>query len=208
MNDAPGNTTALVDTPRLFWLSIAGAVIVFAAAVGVSHYFAVPLADFLPGDFAGLALGVAVGAVATLPLVLALLLFMQTNYPPLARFRSSQIDFLNELGFELTPFRIVAIGLAAGISEEMLFRGALQSLAERHLPMVVSIVAPNIIFGLLHARTTLYAIIAGVLGVYLGVIFALTGSLAPPIATHAIYDMAALAIAKRYIDHDQNLKSV
>ncbi|MCA8894653.1 MAG: CPBP family intramembrane metalloprotease, partial [Amphiplicatus sp.] len=58
---------------------------------------------------------------------------------------------------------------------------------------------PNIAFGALHARTSLYAFIAGMVGVYMGLVFAATDNVLAPIITHAAYDWAALIITQRAI---------
>ncbi|MEO1014834.1 MAG: CPBP family intramembrane glutamic endopeptidase [Pseudomonadota bacterium] len=187
------------DAPRLFWVTSLAGLGVFGLAVALDAVLPVSLLDFAPPTFAGALKSLLIGAAATAPLVALLIIFMRTSYPPLVRFKEAQIDFLGDLGFSLTPFRIVTIGLVAGLGEEALFRGVLQSYAATLMPVAAAIVAPNILFGLLHARTALYAVIAASLGVYLGALFVWTGDLIAPISTHALYDMAALEIARREI---------
>jgi hypothetical protein len=58
----------------------------------------------------------------------------------------------------------------------------------------LGLAAAAIIFGLLHGMTATYAILAGLIGLYLGVIWLLTGNLLVPITTHALYDFLALAV--------------
>ena len=58
----------------------------------------------------------------------------------------------------------------------------------------LGLTAAAIIFGLLHGMTVTYAILAGVIGLYLGVIWLLTGNLLVPITVHALYDFLALVI--------------
>lgn len=139
------------------------------------------------------------GLAATLPLLALLYGFMIAKWRLLAEFRTSQLKFFSEIGFELTPMRIVALALIAGVSEELMFRGVLQTAADRQLPLVAAIVLPSILFGLLHARTILYAVIAGLVGVYLGVLFWATESLCAPIITHALYDYIAFDWTRRAI---------
>ncbi len=195
--DAPSTKS---DSPRLFWLTSLAGIGVFVLAIGLDAMLPVSLLDYTPATSPAAARNFFIGAMATAPLVGLLALFMRTSYPPLERFKAAQIDFLSDLGFSLSPFRIVIIGLVAGLGEEALFRGVLQSYAATATPLVIAILLPNILFGLLHARTALYAIIAGTLGTYLGALFAATGDLVAPAATHALYDMAALEIARREIE--------
>lgn len=89
------------------------------------------------------------------------------------------------------------MAIGAGVSEELLFRGVLQTWSDRFLPLAFAILATNVLFGALHARTVLYAVIAGFVGVYLGVVFEASGNLVAPIVTHALYDAVALELARR-----------
>jgi uncharacterized protein len=51
------------------------------------------------------------------------------------------------------------------------------------------------VFGLLHAVTPLYAILATIASVYFGAIYIVTDNLAVPISCHAVYDIGALLYA-------------
>ena len=194
MAQAPGNDSSA------FLFTILGGGIVFLIALGLAWPLGVSLLGQLPQTGEALSRSILYGVAATLPLLGFLAFFLKTTFEPLARFRESQVEFLSQLGFELTLPRIIIIGLVAGVSEETLFRGVLQQAALAYAPITVAIIAPNIIFGALHARTTLYALIAGVIGVYLGVIMAFTDDLLAPIVTHALYDVGALLVAKSAIE--------
>ena len=85
-----------------------------------------------------------------------------------------------------------ALGLAAGIGEEMLFRGVLQYELATRVGEFASVAVTSIIFGALHAVTPLYALLASLASVYFGWLYTSSGNLAVPIATHTVYDIAAL----------------
>ena len=140
-----------------------------------------------------------IGIIATLPLVVFLWWFSNTTLEHLASFRRSQIKFFAEIGFTFTPLRIALMALGAGISEELLFRGVLQTWIAGYSPIIVAIVLSNIAFGLLHMRTALYAIIAGLVGAYLGTLYAMTDNLLTPMVAHAFYDAVALEYTRRAI---------
>ncbi len=140
------------------------------------------------------------GVITTLPLVIFLWWFSNTRIGYIAAFRRSQIEFFANLGFAFTPWRIVLMALSAGFAEELLFRGVLQTWLNGFLPVTTAIIASNVVFGLLHMRTALYALIAGMVGVYLGALYAVTGNLLTPIITHIIYDAVALEYTRRAID--------
>ena len=195
-DDKASSSGARGDAAQSLFVVMAGGVLMIGVALIANAFLQTRALESL-----GLTVGNALtGVVATLPLALALFGFLHTSWDPLARFRESQIEFFSEIGFAFTWPRIIAIGLLAGVSEELLFRGVLQTLAERHMPLIAALIATNIFFGLLHARTALYAIIAGVVGAYLGLIFAATGSLTAPIITHALYDVIALYATRKAID--------
>ncbi len=96
-----------------------------------------------------------------------------------------------------------ALGLAAGVGEEMLFRGLLQTKLLQ-LPVFssfgwVPVTITSLIFGALHAITPLYAIIATIASFYFGYLYLWTAvdsvsqlNLAIPIICHTLYDVGAL----------------
>src|SRR5260370_37034279 len=62
---------------------------------------------------------------------------------------------------------VTVIACLAGLGEEMLFRGVLQGLASGGFGSWVSIGLVNVLFGLLHMVTPMYAFAAGLSGVHL-----------------------------------------
>lgn len=184
------------DDWKKFALMAAGMAVTLAAAFGFGLLLETPPTGLLRFEWSGL----IAGAAATAPLVFLLEWFMRTGHPPLARFRESQIGFFAGIGFKFTPMRIAVLALGAGITEELLFRGVFQTWAAGQMPAFLAVLLPNVLFGALHWRTTLYALIAGLVGVYLGVLFLVTGNLLAPIVAHALYDAVALHKTARAID--------
>lgn len=185
--DPPGDNSFIVV--------VGGTILLGIAAFGLSLFLNTPFGpqfSLNPNDF-------LLGVIATLPLVIFLWWFTNTNIASLAAFRDSQIEFFASLGFEFTPTRTILMALAAGISEELLFRGVLMTWLQYFLPLIVAVIASNIVFGVLHMRTALYALIAGCVGVYLSIIFVATGNLLAPITTHILYDAVALEYTRRAI---------
>ena len=62
----------------------------------------------------------------------------------------------------------------------------------------IAMVTVGIMFGALHAVNAAYAVLAAVMGVYLGWLFLATGNLAVPIVTHGLYDFMALMYLLRF----------
>jgi uncharacterized protein len=79
---------------------------------------------------------------------------------------------------------ICLISLWAGVAEELLFRGVIQA--------KWGLVAASILFGVLHFVTPAYALVAFVIGIYIGLVHHFFQSLLIPIQLHAIYDFGAL----------------
>lgn len=134
---------------------------------------------------------VLMGVVLSLPPVLLLIAGYSPiirHVPPIHRAMENILDKmrppLESAIRSLQIYDIVLISLAAGIAEEIFFRGLMQGL--------IGIVAASVIFGFLHALTMTYFLIATVIGVYLGIIYELSGNLLPSIIIHTLYDIVAI----------------
>lgn len=86
----------------------------------------------------------------------------------------------------LTFLEVLLLAAAAGIGEEVLFRGVLQNDA------LLGLYLSSLLFGVLHALTPAYFLLAGIMGLYLGWLLIVTGNLLVPIIVHWLYDAAAL----------------
>jgi membrane protease YdiL (CAAX protease family) len=90
------------------------------------------------------------------------------------------------------PVSAIAIGAAAGVGEEWLFRGVLQPL--------VGLAAASVLFGVAHVggvRMLPFGVWATAMGVVMGTLAIATGGLIAPIVAHALYDMLALEYIRR-----------
>lgn len=87
---------------------------------------------------------------------------------------------------------IIAVSLFAGFGEELLFRGVIQAGLENLIGAAAGLLLASLIFGLLHAITPAYFFLATVMGLYLGLLYQLTGNLMIPCLVHALYDWAAI----------------
>lgn len=184
-----------VSGARAFLFVAMGLAITLVAGLVLSILLSTPLLEqisYRPADL-------LIGVTAVAPLAGFLWWFMRSANPRVARFRDSQIDYFGSIGFEFTSSRIAIMALGAGVTEEILFRGVFQTWLAGHAPAAIAIIIPNIVFGLLHARTVAYALIAGFVGVYLGALLHFTGNLLVPIIAHALYDAIALDVTRRAI---------
>ncbi|HEX9690765.1 MAG TPA: CPBP family intramembrane glutamic endopeptidase [Gemmatimonadales bacterium] len=96
---------------------------------------------------------------------------------------------------------LALLALAAGVGEELLFRGVLQTALIGWMGGTVpGLVASAALFGAAHVVTRTYAVLAAMVGVYLGVLVLLTGSVIPAMVAHAGYDFIALVLLLREIE--------
>ena len=87
-----------------------------------------------------------------------------------------------------TLLDIGCISLGAGIAEELLFRGVIQ--------VKGGIVIASVLFGVLHWVTPAYALLATIIGFYIGLVYHFGQSLLIPIQLHCIYDFGVLIYLK------------
>jgi len=147
-----------------------------------------PAGATLRAEWASLAWGVA----ATGPLLLVFVGCLRSSLEPLVRIRRFFDETLRPLFAQCSLGDLALIAVAAGIGEELLFRGVVQAWASRRLGLGAGLAAANLLFGFLHPITPAYVVLAGLMGAYLGALWLATGNLLVPITTHAAYDFFAL----------------
>jgi len=148
--------------------------------------------------------------LATLPPLGLLWLCLICPWRPFRRLSHVVDRFMLPLLARCSLAELAVISTLAGLGEEMLFRGIVQAGITRWVeqvpfpdtwqpPAVESIAAwaglgaAAVLFGLAHRITNLYALLAGLIGLYLGWLWLWTGNLLVPIVVHALYDFLALA---------------
>jgi membrane protease YdiL (CAAX protease family) len=141
--------------------------------------------------------GAAAGLLATLPMLALLAWCLRTSYPPVRRLVSLVEERLGPYMAGASAGGIALLAGLAGLGEELLFRGVIQAgLAER-FPHWLALGVASLLFGVGHWLTASYAALAGLIGLYLGLVFLLAGNLLAPVVAHALYDVVALAALAR-----------
>ncbi len=141
------------------------------------------------------------GIVGTIPLFLLFLVLEQISAESVVAIRRF---LLNTLGPALHRYDwsdLFVLAAIAGVSEEVLFRGVIQPWMESSRGAVGGLIGSNIIFGLVHAITPLYLILAMLVGIYLGLALDYGGdrNLLTPIIIHWLYDfLAFMALMRSY----------
>ena len=137
------------------------------------------------------------GIIATLPLLGLLRWCLSTQWGPMRRLVGLVEERLTPYLADASAWGIVLLSLMAGIGEEVLFRGVIQAGLADRLPAWLAVGIAALLFGAAHWLTMSYAVFAALIGVYLGLLFLVTGNLLAPAVTHALYDAVALSILVR-----------
>ncbi len=170
---------------------LALAALLFAWLLGVSlrEQFAPLGAPF--------AWAVARGVAATLPM-LAVFWWLVNSKRPMLRQLREQVEWLiREMFPSASVPQFAMIALLAGVGEELLFRGVLQTkLGDWTTPMV-GLAITSVLFGLAHALSKLYFAFAIAVGAFLGWLALHYHDLAAPMVAHALYDFVALVYLSR-----------
>ncbi len=151
-----------------------------------------PLAQ-LVGRWGDLGLGLA----ASLPLVLGLGLCVRWPIGPLGKIKQFSEEVIVPIFRGCTVADLALISLLAGLGEEFLFRGVIQGSLDRRFGVGIGLAIASVLFGLVHLVTWTYAVLAGLIGLYFGLLVYFTDNLLTAIVPHALYDFIALVYLTR-----------
>ena len=130
----------------------------------LSWFFSIPLWGGSSWDW----IGFIVGLTSTLPMLSLFFWLLQSNWEPCKEIRHMMDEAVLPMFKDFTILQIALLSIAAGVSEEVLFRAVC------------------------HALTKFYLILATIMGIYLSLVWMSTGQLLSPIITHAVYDFIVL----------------
>jgi membrane protease YdiL (CAAX protease family) len=172
----------------IFWWAVAFEAGLGAVAWALGWWFERPPLATFRWDVPGLVAGI----LATLPMLLGFWACVRWPIGPLARIKDFSDEVVRPLFARCSVLQLGIIALAAGFGEEMLFRGFLQAMFSDWWGVAAGIAAASLIFGLMHIITITYAVLAALLGVYLGIVWLHSGNLLSVVLAHALYDFIAL----------------
>ena len=129
-----------------------------------------------------------------IPMFGALYLSVRSNWEPLSRLRTEMEEKVVPIFAKCKIVDLALIALLAGVSEELFFRGWMQGALVNKLGVIPGILIASVIFGFAHYLSAVYAIYAGLTGLYLGMIYRAFGNLYIVMAIHALYDFIALVV--------------
>lgn len=108
------------------------------------------------------------------------------------------LQTLHHLFQDLSWLQIVILSLLAGIGEEMLIRGVMQSWLVSVTNPWIGIIGASLIFGLLHYMTKTYVLLTFALGMLFGLAFHFSNSLLLVMIAHTVYDIFAFALIVKF----------
>jgi membrane protease YdiL (CAAX protease family) len=150
----------------------------------------------------------ASAAAATVLMVGCFFVCMHSTWRPLARIRRISHKILAPLFAPCTILDLALVSALAGIGEEALFRGVVQEQLSGWLGPWLALGVASLLFGLVHAITPGYVLLAAAFGAILGTMWLQSHNLLAPILAHGLYDFIALVILTRDArrDHYLNLR--
>ena len=172
----------------LVFLAIAGEGALIVLALAWARWRGLPLepGSVVPGVVAG---GVGAGGLALTNL------FLLCHAPavgPVQSMRRLYVEVFKPLFGGVGLGSMLAISVAAGLGEELLFRGVLQP--------ELGLVTASVLFGMAHmggSGTFAFGCWAGAMGAALGGLAIWTDGLTAPIVAHTVYDAAAMIYIRR-----------
>jgi membrane protease YdiL (CAAX protease family) len=166
-------------------------------AVVLAWLFRVSLRDMFPAIGPPLVNAIARGLLATLPMLAIFLLLVNSNWPMMRQLREQVQWLIDEMFPSRSIGQFATVAVLAGIGEELLFRGALQSILGNWTTPVIGLMITSLLFGLAHALSKLYFLFAVAVGAFLGWMALKYNDLVAPMVAHGVYDFLALAYLSR-----------
>jgi uncharacterized protein len=185
----------LLNSPRLnFYFACFSE----AALIGVAAIVSAVLQHGMFQDLRWRCIDLLWGCAATGPMLLAYFWLLRSDRGFAASIRQFFEHVIRPVFGGWSLLQLAVISLLAGVCEEALFRGALQSGLAPRIGQIPALLVASAAFGLAHPISKEYIITAALIGVLLGGSLLLTNNLLTPIVAHALYDFCALTWFLRF----------
>jgi uncharacterized protein len=166
-------------------------------AVVLAWLFSVPLREQVPLLGAPLGWAVLRGLIATAPMLLTFWWLVHTDRPTLRELRQQVERLIGEMFPAASIAQLAMVALLAGVGEELLFRGVLQTIIGWWTMPVIGLLITSLLFGLAHALSKVYFVLATLIGLGFGWMTWYYNDLVGPMVAHAVYDFVALMYLSR-----------
>jgi membrane protease YdiL (CAAX protease family) len=162
------------------------------AAVALAWLFRVPLGERIAPWGPPLAWAVARGLAVTVPMLVIFWWLMHWDRPLLRQLREQVQWLIGEMFPDAHIGQFALVALLAGVGEELLFRGVIQTLLVDWTNPVAGLLIASLVFGAAHALSKLYFLLATLIGVLFGWLVLHFNDLVAPMVAHSVYDFVAL----------------
>jgi CAAX protease family protein len=132
------------------------------------------------------------GLLATVPMLIVFWCLVNLKWSFLRELRQHVEWLIREIFPTGSIPQFAMVALLAGVGEELLFRGVVQTKLGEWTTPVIGLILTSVLFGLAHALSKVYFAFAVVVGAYLGWVTLHYHDLTAPIMAHALYDFLAL----------------
>jgi hypothetical protein len=125
------------------------------------------------------------------------MLAIAAAFPRFVEWAAGQQRFLFAHGRRYRPAHILLLSIGAGVGEEALFRGGLQTFAADHLPAWAAILVVSLLFTAVHLGSRGVSAFIFVYSLAFGIVYHFTGSLVGVMLAHMLFDIWAIAVIQR-----------
>lgn len=181
------------NNTRIFTLALAAELLLLLLALAGVYFLDIPLSLLGSSGYSALVIGV-LGALLSFVLILWLT-HSDTSVGNTLKHHCVQIHALFR---DFSWPQILVVAAAAGICEELFFRGLLQSWLVQLSTPLLGIALASLVFGLMHFVSMTYFVLTLVIGAVLGVTYWLNGSLLGVVVWHFLYDLIAIGVLVKF----------
>jgi uncharacterized protein len=166
-------------------------------ALVLAWLFSVPVRDMFPKSASPLLTSVFRGVGVALAMLVIFFWMVHSSRAALRELRQQVESLIGEMfpSGSLAEFGLVA--LLAGVGEELLFRGVLQSVLSEWTTPVTGMLIASLLFAFAHALSKLYFMLALIIGLCFGWLVLQYNDLVAPMVAHSLYDFVALIYLSR-----------
>ena len=143
------------------------------------------------------------GVLATIPMLIVFGITELFDWDPFRRIQKFLHETLGPVIVRCTIWELLYLAFLAGISEEILFRGAIQN-ALVLWSLLGGVVIANLLFGICHAFSPAYFFLATAAGFYLSWVAGWSEqNLLPAVVAHTLYDLIALILIRWEVSRER-----
>jgi membrane protease YdiL (CAAX protease family) len=166
-------------------------------ALALAWLFGVSVRELIPQSGSTLVVATLRGVIVALAMLVVFYWMVHSSRTALRELRQQVESLIGQMfpAGSVAQFGLVA--LLAGVGEELLFRGVIQTLLSQWTTPVAGLLITSILFALAHALSKLYFVLALVIGLCFGWLVYQYNDLFAPMLAHSLYDFVALIYLSR-----------